>query len=354
MTQPLHPRPTLTHAAPRVGLALTVCALLLGALGACERSSSALVLKNVSYDPTRELYTDVNAAFAERYRAQTGRTVEVLQSHGGSGKQARAVLDGLEADVVTLGCAQDIDVLAERGRLLPSGWAARLPHRSVPFTSTIVFLVRRGNPKQIRGWSDLVRPGVEVIAPNPKTSGGARWVYLAAWGHALRASQGDETRARAFVTELYQHVPVLDSGARGAATTFTRNGLGDVLLAWENEALLFSRDLGARGDFELVLPEDSILAEPPVAVVDTYARRHGTLDAARAYLEFLFTAEGQELGAKHYFRPTDAAVRARHRDTFAELPLFTIDEVAGSWREAQAKHFDDGGIFDRIYQPRAR
>ena len=240
----------------------------LGVLASCDGASGAIVLKNVSYDPTRELYTAINEAFSAQYRARTGRAVEILQSHGGSGKQARAVLDGLDADVVTFGCGQDIDVLAERGALLPASWAGRLPHRSVPFTSTIVFLVRRGNPKRIRRWEDLVRPGVEVITPNPKTSGGARWVYLAAWGHALRAAGGDEAQARAFVEALYGHVPVLDSGARGATTTFARNGIGDVLLAWENEALLFSRRRATRDDFELVVPTDSILAEPPVAVVD--------------------------------------------------------------------------------------
>ena len=342
-----------THSLRRLARSLAG-ALWLGALLSCDGASGAIVLKNVSYDPTRELYTEVNAAFSEHYHAQTGHTVEILQSHGGSGKQARAVLDGLDADIVTLGCAQDIDVLAERGQLLPARWAERLPHRSVPFTSTIVFLVRRGNPKRIHRWSDLVRPGVEVIAPNPKTSGGARWVYLAAWGHALRSSHGDEAHARAFVADLYRHVPVLDSGARGSTTTFARNGIGDVLLAWENEALLSSRRRGTRADFEMVVPEDSILAEPPVAVVDTYARRHGTEHAARSYLEFLFTEQGQAIGAKHYFRPTSESVRARHRSLFAELTLFTIDEVAGSWAAAQAKHFDEGGLFDRIYQPGAR
>ena len=326
----------------------------LGVLASCDGASGAIVLKNVSYDPTRELYTAINEAFSAQYRARTGRAVEILQSHGGSGKQARAVLDGLDADVVTFGCGQDIDVLAERGALLPASWAGRLPHRSVPFTSTIVFLVRRGNPKRIRRWEDLVRPGVEVITPNPKTSGGARWVYLAAWGHALRAAGGDEAQARAFVEALYGHVPVLDSGARGATTTFARNGIGDVLLAWENEALLFSRRRATRDDFELVVPTDSILAEPPVAVVDAYARQHGTEAVARAYLDFLFTDEGQQIGASHYFRPQSETVRARHRDTFPTLTLFTLDEVAGSWAAAQAKHFDEGGVFDRIYQPGRR
>ena len=340
----------------RVGFLAPLLALgvLLGGLAGCDSSAGAIVLKNVSYDPTRELYTEINDAFSAQYRARTGRAVEILQSHGGSGKQARAVLDGLDADVVTFGCAADIDVLAQRGRLLPADWSARLPHRSVPFTSTIVFLVRRGNPKRIRRWEDLARPGVAVIAPNPKTSGGARWVYLAAWGHALRASGGDEAKARAFVTALYRNVPVLDSGARGATTTFARNRIGDVLLAWENEALLFTRRRATRDDFELIVPTDSILAEPPVAVVDTYARQHGTEAVAQEYLEFLFSDAGQAIGAKHHYRPQSEAVRARHRNTFPTLELFTLDEVAGDWARAQAKHFDEDGEFDRIYQPGRR
>jgi len=338
----------------RTAFAAALALAVLCGLASCDGSGSAIILKNVSYDPTRELYTEINDAFSAQYRARTGRTVEILQSHGGSGKQARAVLDGLDADVVTFGCAADIDVLAKRGRLLPADWAGRLPHASVPFTSTIVFLVRRGNPKGIRRWEDLARPGVAVIAPNPKTSGGARWVYLAAWGHALRASGGDEAKARAFVTALYRNVPVLDSGARGATTTFARNGIGDVLLAWENEALLFTRRRATRDDFELIVPNDSILAEPPVAVVDAYARQHGTEAVARDYLAFLFSDAGQAIGAKHHYRPQSEAVRARHRDTFPALTLFTIGEVAGDWAAAQAKHFDEGGEFDRIYQPGRR
>jgi sulfate transport system substrate-binding protein len=338
----------------RVGLVAALALGVLLGLASCDGGDGAVILKNVSYDATRELYTSVNEAFAAQFHARTGRTVEILQSHGGSGKQARAVLDGLDADVVTFGCAADVDVLAQRGRLLPANWSERLPHGGVPFTSTIVFLVRRGNPKGIRRWEDLVRPGVEVIAPNPKTSGGARWIYLAAWGHALRASGGDEAQARAFIAALYRHVPVLDSGARGSATTFARNGIGDVLLAWENEALLFSRRRATRDDFELVVPADSILAEPPVAVVDAYARRHGTETIARDYLAFLFSDAGQQLGATHYFRPQSEAVRARHRATFATLDLFTIDQVADGWAAAQAKHFDEGGVFDQLYQPGRR
>jgi sulfate transport system substrate-binding protein len=323
-----------------------------------------VTLLNVSYDPTRELYTDFNAVFARHWQEQTGRRLTVQMSHGGSGKQARAVLDGLEADVVTLALAYDVDALRERSDLLASGWQERLPHNSSPYTSTIVFLVRAGNPKGIRGWEDLVRPGVEVITPNPKTSGGARWNYLAAWGYVLGRELGDLARladpgaatevaraqaaAQDFVAELYRHVPVLDTGARGSTNTFVQNGIGDVLLAWENEALLAVHELGPDA-FEIVTPTVSILAEPPVAWIDANVTAHGTAEVAKAYLEHLFSPEGQELAAKHYYRPRDAAVLARHAATFPAVELFTIDEAFGGWDEAQPEHFDDGGVFDRIY-----
>ena len=317
--------------------------------GAAQPVSGRVTLLNVSYDPTRELYRDVNAAFARRWRASTGQDVVVRQSHGGSGKQARSVIDGLDADVVTLALAFDIDRIAERAALLPSDWRTRLPQGSAPYTSTIVFLVRRGNPRQIRDWDDLVRPGVSVVTANPKTGGGARWNYLAAWGYALqRWSSADS--ARTFVTRLFRNVPVLDAGARGAATTFTQRGIGDVLLTWENEALLVVRDLGP-GAFELVIPPVSILAEPPVALIDRNADRHGTRVAAEAYLRFLYTTEGQELAAKHFFRPRSPAVAARHAARFPRLRLFTVDSVFGGWARAHAEHFAEGGTFDRIYRP---
>ncbi|ABS28588.1 sulfate ABC transporter substrate-binding protein [Anaeromyxobacter sp. Fw109-5] len=305
-------------------------------------------LLNVSYDPTRELYDDVNQAFAARWKAKTGQAVTVRQSHGGSGKQARAVIDGLEADVVTLALAYDVDAIAARG-LLPADWQKRLPERAAPYTSTIVFLVRKGNPKGLRDWDDLVKPGVQVITPNPKTSGGARWNYLAAWAHALEKGGGDEAKAREFVTALFRNVPVLDSGARGSTTTFVERGLGDVLLAWENEAFLAIEQLG-KGRFEIVAPRTSILAEPPVAVVEKNADRHGTRALAQAYLEFLYTPEGQELVAKHFYRPRDRAVAARHAGRFPAMRLVTIDAFGG-WQKAQAAHFADGGVFDQIYAP---
>jgi len=306
-------------------------------------------LLNVSYDPTRELYQEVNAAFAAQWRARTGKTVAVQQSHGGSGKQARAVIDGLEADVLTLALAYDIDAVADAG-LLAKDWQKRLPGNSAPYTSTIVFLVRKGNPKAIRDWGDLVRPGVAVITPNPKTSGGARWNYLAAWAWALRQPGGSEQAARAFVTALFRNVPVLDSGARGATNTFVQRGLGDVLLAWENEAFLSIRELGP-DKVEVVVPSFSIVAEPPVAVVDEVVDRKGTRAVAQAYLDFLYTPEGQALAAKHYYRPRDKAAFARAPIRFPDLKLVTIDEVFGGWRKAQATHFADGGSFDQIYQP---
>jgi sulfate transport system substrate-binding protein len=304
---------------------------------------------NASYDPTRELYSDLNAAFARHWRETTGGRVEIRQSHSGSGKQARAVIDGLEADVVTLALAYDVDAVAKSGLLSPD-WRRKLPHHGAPYTSTIVFLVRRGNPKAIRDWDDLARPGVSVITPNPKTSGGARWNYLAAWGYALRRGGGD-TAALAFVARVYRNVPVLDSGARGATNTFVQRGLGDVLLCWENEAHLVAAELG-RGRFEIVVPTLSILAEPPVAVVDRVVDRKGTRAAAEAYLAYLYTPEGQAIAARHYYRPWNAAVGARYPGRFGAVTLFTIDEVFGGWASAQKVHFDDGGTFDRIYEPR--
>jgi sulfate transport system substrate-binding protein len=312
-----------------------------------------ITLLNVSYDPTRELYADLNPAFAAEWKRQTGEDVTVRQSHGGSGKQARSVIDGLEADVVTLGLAFDIDEIAARGRLLPTDWQRKLPSNSTPYTSTIVFLVRKGNPKKIRDWGDLIRPGVSVITPNPKTSGGARWNYLAAWGYARRRPGATDATARQFVTQLYQNVPVLDAGARGSTTTFVERGIGDVLLAWENEALLATRELGP-DRFEIVVPSISVLAEPPVAVVERNARKHGTEAVARGYLEFLFSPAAQELAAKHHFRPRDPQVAARHRDQFPPINLFTIDDAFGGWTVAQATHFKDGGIFDQISAPGTR
>jgi sulfate transport system substrate-binding protein len=309
------------------------------------------VLLNVSYDPTRELYNEFNAAFQKHWRETTGQEVTIEQSHGGAGKQARAVIDGLPADVVTLALAYDIDVISERTGLFPKDWQRRLPHNSSPYTSTIVFLVRKGNPKNIQDWDDLARPGVEVITPNPKTSGGARWNYLAAWGFALQKHGGDNAKAREFVTALYKNVPVLDPGARGSTTTFVQRGIGDVLIAWENEAFLAVNELGP-DKLEIVVPPLSILAEPPVSVVDGNAKKHGVLEVAEGYLEYLYSPAGQRLVAKHYYRP----VLPEHADPallerFPKLELFTIDEVFGGWEKAQAAHFDDGGTFDQIYAP---
>jgi sulfate/thiosulfate transport system substrate-binding protein len=324
-------------------------------------------LLNVSYDPTRELYVDVNASFAKSWKDKTGQAVTIAQSHGGSGKQARAVIDGLEADVLTLALAYDVDAVAEKGKLLPVDWQTRLPHHSSPFVSTIAFLVRKGNPKGIKSWDDLTKPGVSVIMPNPKTSGSARWNYLAAWGHALKKELGDlekvrqpthaeavkaaELKAEAFVAALYKNVPVLDSGARGSTTTFVSRGIGDVLVNWENEILLGKKELG-EDKFEVVVPPLSILAEPTVAVVDENVEKHGTADVAKSYLEFLYTDEAQELGVKHYFRPTSPAVRDKHADDFPRTELFRLDQIAPNWRDAQRRHFDDGGVFDKIYKPK--
>jgi sulfate transport system substrate-binding protein len=333
---------------------------------AAQRQPS-LRLLNVSYDPTREFYKEFNTAFAAHWQAQTGQSVTIEMSHGGSGKQARAVIDGLEADVVTLALAYDIDAMAQKGRLLPDNWQSRLAANSAPYTSTIVFLVRQGNPKGIRDWHDLIRPGIEVITPNPKTSGGARWNYLAAWASMLKHELGDlaklqapahaaqvaqaETRAREFVTALYKRVSVLDSGARGSTNTFVQRGIGDVLLAWENEAFLARHEFGP-DQLDIVVPSLSILAEPPVAVIDRWAKAHGTQNVAQAYLEYLYSPAGQRLAAKHYYRPVHRQhVEQADLQRFPAIELITVDQVFGGWQKAQKTHFDDGGIFDQIYQP---
>jgi sulfate/thiosulfate transport system substrate-binding protein len=338
----------------------TILALILGLVG-CSSAKSPTVgespkappaapveLLNVSYDPTREFYQEFSASFSKQWLEKTGQVVSVKQSHGGSGSQARSVLEGLEADVVTLALGYDIDAL-QTGGLLPPNWQSRLPNNSSPYTSTIVFLVRKGNPKAIKDWPDLVRSGVSVIAPNPKTSGGARWNYLAAWGYALKQG-GGEDGARKFVTDLYKNVAVLDSAARGATTTFVERGIGDVLVGWENEAFLAINQLGSKG-FEMVVPSVSILAEPPVSVVDKVVDRRGTRAVAQAYLEYLYSETGQELAAKHFFRPRQESVAAKYASQFPKLTLFTIDEVFGGWQKAQKTHFADGGIFDQIYKP---
>ncbi|RYG75454.1 sulfate ABC transporter substrate-binding protein [bacterium] len=308
-----------------------------------------VTLLNVSYDPTRELYGAINKAFAASYKAKTGTEVEVQDSHGGSGKQARSVADGVEADVVTLALAYDIDSIADAGLIDPK-WQSKLADNSSPYTSTIVFLVRKGNPKGIKDWNDLVKPGVEVVTPNPKTSGGARWNYLAAWGYALQQPGGNEAKAKAFVSDIYnKHVKVLDSGARGATTSFVERNRGDVLLAWENEALLATKELG-KDKFEIVAPSTSILAEPPVAVVDEVVKKRGTAEVAKAYLDFLYTAEGQEIEAKNYYRPRDAKIEAKYAAQFPKVKLFTLGDYFGDWRKAQKVHFANGGTFDQIYQ----
>jgi sulfate/thiosulfate-binding protein len=324
---------------------------LAGFSAACSVAQSTpkpVTLLNVSYDPTRELYADYNKQFASYWKAKTGQEVTVRQSHGGSGKQARSVIDGLEADVVTLALAYDIDQIADKSGLIPADWQKRLPNNSSPYTSTIIFLVRKGNPKQIKDWPDLARPGVSVITPNPKTSGGARWNYLAAWGNARRRPGGSEAKAKEFVGSLYRNVPVLDAGARGSTTTFVERGIGDVLIAWENEALLAMKELGPE-KFEIVVPSSTILAEPPVAVVEKVAKKHGTLDVAKAYLDYLYTPEGQEIAARDFYRPRLEAVAAKYAAQFPEVNLFTVDEVFGGWKKAQETHFADGGVFDQIY-----
>ncbi|MEO8296480.1 MAG: sulfate ABC transporter substrate-binding protein [Burkholderiales bacterium] len=324
-------------------LALVVLATGLAPSLATAKDVSLL---NASYDPTRELYQDYNKAFAKYWQAKTGDTLTVRASHAGSGKQARTVIDGLEADVVTLALAYDIDEIAEKGKLLPPDWQKRLPHNSAPYTSTIVFLVRKGNPKTIKDWDDLVKPGIAVITPNPKTSGGARWNYLAAWGYAKK-KYGSDTKAQDFVQKIYANVPVLDTGARGSTVTFVERGIGDVLLAWENEALLAQKELGP-DKFDIVAPSLSILAEPPVAVVDKVVEKRGTRALAQAYLEYLYSPEGQDIAGKNYYRPTDPKVAAKYAQLFPKLALFTLESVFGSWKSAQATHFNDGGVFDKI------
>ena len=314
------------------------------AAGAAEIS-----LLNVSYDPTREFYQEFNDAFAKHWQAKTGDKLTIKQSHGGSGKQARSVIDGLTADVVTLALSYDIDEISSKGRLIPKDWQARLPNNSSPYTSTIVFLVRKGNPKGIKDWNDLTKTGVSVITPNPKTSGGARWNYLAAWAYAKKQNGGDEAKTKEFVSKLFKNVPVLDTGARGSTTTFVERGIGDVLLAWENEAFLAQKELGV-GKFEIVVPSLSILAEPPVTVVDKFAKKHGTEAVSKAYLEYLYTEEGQEIAAKNYYRPTLASVAKKYEAQFPKVNLVQIDQEFGGWQKAQKTHFSDGGTFDQIYQ----
>jgi sulfate/thiosulfate transport system substrate-binding protein len=330
--------------------------LLAAALAAASLTLSGYTLAasetllNVSYDPTRELYQEYSAAFARYWKAKTGNDTTVNQSNGGSGKQARAVIDGLDADVVTLGLAYDIDAIADKAKLLPEDWQKRLPDDSSPYTSAIVLLVRAGNPKAIHDWDDLVKPGISVITPNPKTSGGARWNFLAAWGYELRKTGGDERKARDFVAALYRNVPVLDSGARGSTTTFVERGIGDVLIAWENEALMAVKEFGA-GKLEIVVPSVSVLAEPPVAWLDKNTARHGTTDLAKAYLQYLYSPEGQEIIAHNFYRPRSKEVAAKYVKVFPQLPLFTVAQQFGGWRAAQKKFFDDDGVFDQIYQP---
>lgn len=324
-------------------LVMLACVLL----SAAAASAKDIKLLNVSYDPTREFYQDFNAAFARHWQAKTGDKVTIQQSHGGSGKQARAVIDGLEADVVTLALAYDIDAIAGKSRLLPKDWQARLTHNSAPYTSTIVFLVRKGNPKGIKDWNDLVKPGVGIIPANPKTSGAARWTYLAAWGYALKKNNGDEAKAKDFIAKFYKNVPVFDTGARGATTTFIQRGIGDALVGWENEAMLALKEQG-QGGFELVAPSISILAEPPVAVIERVAKRRGTADVAKAYLDHLYSDEGQTIAARHHYRPRSAAVAAKFADQFPKLQLFTVDEVFGGWQKAHQAHFAEGGVFEKI------
>ena len=331
----------------KVSLLATAALLSGAALMPQAHAQGSVTLLNVSYDPTRELYQDYNAAFAKYWKAKTGETVTVKNSHGGSGKQARSVIDGLDADVVTLALAYDIDALHDHGKLLPADWQKRLPSNASPYTSTIVFLVRKGNPKHINDWPDLARSGIDVITPNPKTSGGARWNYLAAWAYSLKQPGGNAESAKAFVKRIYANTKVLDSGARGSTTTFVERGIGDVLIAWENEAYLAVKELGP-DKFEIVTPSLSILAEPPVSVVDKTVDKKGTRKVAQAYLEYLYSPEGQEIAAKNYYRPRDPKVAAKYAKTFAPVKLVTIDEVFGGWRNAQKTHFDDGGVFDQI------
>jgi sulfate transport system substrate-binding protein len=338
----------------RLCLLAIALSLVIGSLAGCGKKQEAtkealkpVELLNVSYDPTRELYKEFNEAFASYWLNKTGQTVTFKQSHGGSGKQARAVIDGLEADVVTLALAYDIDELAAKG-LIPADWQKRLTSNSTPYTSTIVFLVRKGNPKNIKDWDDLVKPGVSVITPNPKTSGGARWNHLAAWGYALKKNNGDENKAKEFLAGLYNNVPVLDSGARGSTTTFVERGIGDVFISWENEAFLVTKELG-KDNFEIVVPSVSILAEPPVTVVDKVVDKKGTREVAQAYLDYLYSEQGQEIAAKNFYRPRNEAIAKKYASQFTQVSLFSIEEVGG-WTQAQKKHFSDGGIFDQIYK----
>jgi len=337
-TKPLH------HAPWFIG---TLLATLL-ALLPLQLPAKEIRLLNVSYDPTRELYQEFNTAFGKYWKEKTGDTVVVQQSHGGSGKQARAVIDGLEADVVTLALAYDVDAIAEKARLLPADWSKRLPHNSAPYTSTIIFLVRKGNPKAIKDWDDLVQPGVSVITPNPKTSGGARWNYLAAWGFALKQPGASEAKALEFITRLYKNVPVLDSGARSATTTFVQRGIGDVLISWENEAYLAVKEFGA-DKLEIVTPAVSILAEPPVTLVDRFVKKHGTQVVAQAYLDYLYSDAGQDIAGRNFYRPRSEQAMARYAQAFAKVELFTIDDLFGGWQKAQKIHFAEGGLFDKIY-----
>jgi len=330
---------------------ITMLALAaLAVLGATAAQAGNVHLLNVSYDPTRELYKAINPLFAAQWKARTGDTLIIDQSHGGSGGQSRAVIDGLDADVVTLALSYDIDAIAQKAKLLPAGWQKALPENSTPYTSTIVFVVRKGNPWKVKDWPDLLKPGIQVVTPNPKTSGGARWAYLAAWAYAEHAAGGNAEKAKAFVAKLYGHVPVLDSGARGSTITFTQRGIGDVLLSWENEAHLVLKEAG--GDqYEIVYPPSSILAEPPVAVVTANAKRHGTEKAAEAYLRFLYTPQAQEVEARNFYRPRDAKILAAHAADFPKMKFYSIDGDFGGWQKAQATHFADGGVFDQIYKP---
>lgn len=344
----------------KLGIILLMLVVSLGTLAGCSskekdketsvatKETKKKTLLNVSYDPTRELYVEYNKAFTKYWKDKTGEEIEVKQSHGGSGKQGRAVVDGLEADVVTLALAYDIDSINKKKELINKEWQKSLPNNSSPYTSTIVFLVKKGNPKQIKDWNDLTKPGVEVITPNPKTSGGARWNYLAAWGYALKNNNNDENKAKEFVKKLYENVPVLDSGARGSTTTFVERGVGDVLIAWENEAYLVEKEMG-QGKFDIVVPSVSILAEPPVALVNKVAEKKGTTEVATEYLKYLYSNEGQEIAAKNFYRPSNEAIAKKYENQFQKISLFTIDEVFGGWTNAQQKHFDDGAIFDQIY-----
>lgn len=332
----------------RTLLSIALAASIFNFAAITVASAKEVTLLNVSYDPTRELYQEYNAAFSKYWQAKTGDTVKVNQSHGGSGKQARAVIDGLDADVATLALAFDMDQLYDKARLIPKGWQTRLPSNSTPYTSTIVFLVRKGNPKHLKTWDDLVKPGVGVVPANPKTSGGARWTYLAGYGQALKAPGGNEAKAKEYISKFYKNAVVLDSGARGATTTFVERGIGDVLVGWENEAYLALKE--DAGKFEVVVPPVSILAEPPVAVVDKFAKKHGTEKVAEAYLNYLYSDEGQEIIAKNFYRPRNVAILKAHENQYAKVDLFTIDEVFGGWAKAQKTHFADGGIFDQIYQ----